>query len=210
MKSYKKVPRHIGIIPDGNRRWAQGRGMGKQEGYRYGVVPGVGLFGQLREAGVREASFFGFTQDNTKRPAEQKEAFSQACVEAVRQIGRLDADILVLGNADSPAFPGELREFAGRRVQCGKGGINVNFLINYDWKWDLKTALRTGSIASHLLPRMELIIRWGGRRRLSGFLPVQSVYADIYVLEELWPDYCPEHFWQAMDWYQTCDTTLGG
>jgi undecaprenyl diphosphate synthase len=65
-------------------------------------------------------------------------------------------------------------------------------------------------LASADVSRIDLVVRWGGRRRLSGFLPVQSVYADFYVVDDLWPDYKPEHFYAALEWYQTQDVTLGG
>ena len=55
-----------------------------------------------------------------------------------------------------------------------------------------------------------MVIRCGGMRRLSGFLPVQSVYADFFVVDELWPDFKPQHFFDAMQWYQHQDPTLGG
>ena len=57
---------------------------------------------------------------------------------------------------------------------------------------------------------MDMIIRWGGMRRLSGFLPIQSVYADFYVEDKLWPDFAPEDFQKALDWYGRQDVTLGG
>jgi len=65
-------------------------------------------------------------------------------------------------------------------------------------------------IASRDISRVDLIIRWGGRRRLSGFLPVQSIYSDFYVLDDLWPDFKKEHFYEAMQWYENQDVTLGG
>lgn len=65
-------------------------------------------------------------------------------------------------------------------------------------------------IKSKDISRVDLIIRWGGRRRLSGFLPVQSIYADFYIIDDLWPDFKPEHFWQALEWYDQQDVTLGG
>jgi undecaprenyl diphosphate synthase len=65
-------------------------------------------------------------------------------------------------------------------------------------------------IQSSDVSRIDLIIRWGGRRRLSGFLPVQSVYSDIYVVDDYWPDFKPEHFFAALDWYDKQDITLGG
>ena len=57
---------------------------------------------------------------------------------------------------------------------------------------------------------MDMIIRWGGMRRLSGFLPIQSVYADFYVEEKLWPDFAETDFYEALDWYGRQDVTLGG
>ncbi|MGB3933258.1 MAG: undecaprenyl diphosphate synthase family protein, partial [bacterium] len=56
----------------------------------------------------------------------------------------------------------------------------------------------------------DLIIRWGGRRRLSGFLPVQSIYADFYVVDAYWPDFKAEHLFDALEWYSKQDITLGG
>jgi undecaprenyl diphosphate synthase len=65
-------------------------------------------------------------------------------------------------------------------------------------------------IASADISRIDLIVRWGGGRRLSGFLPVQSIYADFYVIDELWPDFSIDQFHEALEWYQEQDVTLGG
>lgn len=207
---YKRIPRHIGIIPDGNRRWAEQNGLHKKEGYRHGIDPGFRLYELLLEHGVSEATFYGFTKDNNKRAPEQRAEFVQACVDAVELLAGRDANLLVIGNTASAVFPAELLPYANRRVRFGKGAINLNFLVNYDWEWDLKTALKHGEIASHDIPRVDLLIRWGGRRRLSGFLPVQSVYADFFIVDEYWPDFKEQHFHDAMQWYQDCDVTLGG
>jgi len=115
-----------------------------------------------------------------------------------------DANLMVIGNTDSPLFPKELLPFANKRVLFGKGLININFLVNYGWKWDLMNN------ASKAIPRIDLIIRWGGRRRLSGFLPIQSVYADFYVIDDLWPNFKRNHLDEALLWYQNQDITLGG
>ncbi len=85
----------------------------------------------------------------------------------------------------------------------------MNLLVNYDWQWDLD-GLRTGELRSDDVSRLDLIVRWGGGRRLSGFLPVQSVYADFYVQDDLWPDFKPVHFEQALEWFTVQDQTLGG
>lgn len=210
-KMFKRIPAHIGIIPDGNRRWAVREGLDKKDGYQKGLPPGLRLFELMAKHGVGEATFYGFTRDNNKRALPQREAFTRACVGAVELLKNHGANLLVIGNDKSPVFPDELKDYANKRVVLKDGGMNVNFLVNYDWEWDLKTALTTGGkIASMQIPRIDLIIRWGGRRRLSGFLPVQSVYADFYILDELWPDFEDEHFLDALRWYQDCDVTRGG
>ncbi|HYG56203.1 MAG TPA: undecaprenyl diphosphate synthase family protein, partial [Burkholderiales bacterium] len=60
------------------------------------------------------------------------------------------------------------------------------------------------------IPRIDLVVRWGGRCRLSGFLPIQCAYADIFVIEALWPDMREEQFLEALRWYERQDVTLGG
>ncbi len=68
--------------------------------------------------------------------------------------------------------------------------MKVNLLVNYGGEWDLD-GLRQGAIRSQDVSRLDLIVRWGGGRRLSGFLPVQAVYADFYVVDDYWPDFRP-------------------
>src|SRR5674476_547549 len=94
----KMFPKHIAVIPDGNRRWAISNGLKKSEGYAHGLSPGIALFDQCLALGVREVTFYGFTSDNTKRPAEQTKAFQKACIDAVEEIRARDASILVVGN----------------------------------------------------------------------------------------------------------------
>lgn len=219
MKNFKRLPQHIGIIPDGNRRWAQNQGLEKQDGYKFGVQPGFELYDLCLELGIKEMTFYGFTVDNTKRPPIQIKAFQKACVDSVESLANRDADLLVVGNTQSPLFPKELLPYS-KRTRFGRGLMKVNFLVNYGWNWDLNHSLKSGGanlndnlvkgIASSDISRIDLIIRWGGRRRLSGFLPIQSIYADFYVLDEMWPDYNIEQVYKALDWYQGQDVTLGG
>ena len=212
-----RLPEHVGIIPDGNRRWSEQNGMSKEKGYEKGIDPGLTLLRLCQQTGIKEVTYYGFTTDNTKRPAEQKRAFTDACIKAVEILSAEDASLLVLGNTDSLSFPKELIPFTKRRT-FGKGGIKVNFLVNYGWEWDLNLLKMADSAQKNIInninssevSRIDLIIRWGGCRRLSGFLPVQSIYADLYVLDDYWPDFKPEHFYQALSWYQEQDVTLGG
>ena len=112
---------------------------------------------------------------------------------------------MVVGDRSSEQFPAELAAFNERRGD----GIKVNLLMNYGWEWDL-SGLKTGAVRSIDVSRLDLIVRWGGGRRLSGFLPVQSVYADFYVVDAFWPDFEDVHFRQSLAWYGEQDQTLGG
>jgi undecaprenyl diphosphate synthase len=137
-------------------------------------------------------------------------------------LAKRDASLLVVGDYTSSFFPQELVEFTKRKT-FGKGLIRINFLVNYGWKWDIGqvakiTPATSGrripnllkAVASSDVSRIDLIIRWGGRRRLSGFLPLQTIYSDFYVIDEMWPDFKPEQFYEALRWYETQDVTLGG
>lgn len=217
LKYIMRIPKHIGVIPDGNRRWAVENGLEKDEGYLHGIDPGLELFKLCQKLGVKEITYYGFTTDNTKRPSYQKEAFIDACIKSVELIANEDCEILVMGNSDSPVFPEELKKYT-KRTKSGKGGILVNFLVNYGWEWDLnqlkscdiKRKNIYDNIQSKDISRIDLLIRWGGRRRLSGFLPVQSVYSDMYIIDDLWPNFNESHFLNALNWYNDQDVTLGG
>ncbi|MEG0005504.1 MAG: undecaprenyl diphosphate synthase family protein, partial [Clostridium sp.] len=184
----------------------------------HGLDPGLRSYRACRDKGVREVTFYGFTTDNAKRPAMQKEAFITACVAATRMLLQEGASVLVVGNESSPIFPKELLPYT-KRTKGKEGEIRANILVNYGWHWDLthiagkekvtKNNLHEAIMSSDV-SRLDLIIRWGGRRRLSGFLPVQSIYADFFVVDDYWPDFKEEHVNDALKWYDTQDITLGG
>jgi len=200
-----RIPHHIGFIPDGNRRWASDHGLPKGAGYAHGINPGLQLYEKCKDYGVDEISIYGFTQDNTRRPTIQKQAFSDACVRFGLDVAGRGAALLVVGDETSTQFPAALKPFRQRRG----AGMKVNLLVNYGWEWDL-AGLKNGGLRSSGVSRLDLIVRWGGGCRLSGFLPVQSVYADFYVRDEYWPDFEARHFDHALDWFSKQDQTLGG
>ena len=208
-----RIPKHVGIIPDGNRRYSVKNGKEKNEGYQFGLEPGVKAVRMAKKYGIKELTFYGFTTDNCRRPVAQVEAFQKACIAAIElTLADNDVEVLVVGDSDSKFFPAELKKYL-TPYAAGNPKLRVNFLVNYGWKWDLK-GINGGHIANDLqssaISRIDMIIRWGGMRRLSGFLPVQSVYSDFYVVDDLWPDYQNEHFDEAIGWYQKQDVTLGG
>lgn len=212
-----RIPKHIAVIPDGNRRWAKSIGIEKHEGYNHGLDPGLLFLKLCKKYGVEEVTYYGFTTDNCKRPKTQVEAFSKACVDAVNLIKDENVSLLVVGNSKSNCFPKELLPYTSR-TNSDSGEIKVNFLVNYGWEWDLGSMNTDSqnrksiydSLHSRDVSKIDLIIRLGGRQRLSGLLPIQSVYADIFCLDDMWPDFTEDHFLASLDWYNTQDVTLGG
>lgn len=198
-----RTPNHIGIIPDGNRRWATGNGLKKEEGYHHGLAPGLKLLRAARGRGIKELTYYGFTADNCKRPKEQVTAFSSACVRAVELMEGEGVCVQVVGNTASRCFPSALLPYTERKNADGK--MRVNLLVNYGWEWDVKNGW-----LSRAIPRIDMVIRWGGMCRLSGFLPLQTVYSDFYVVKDLWPDFQEKHLDDALSWYCKQDVTLGG
>lgn len=195
---------HIGIIPDGNRRWATQNGFRKENGYEHGLLPGLQLLRVAKQRGIKELTYYGFTVDNCKRPKEQVEAFKNACCNAVKLIEKEDVSLYVCGNTKSSCFPSQLLPYTEKH-HLSEDKMRVNFLVNYGWEWDVKNGWLSKEI-----PRIDMVIRWGGMRRLSGFLPLQTVYSDFYVVDDLWPQFQEEHLDKALEWYAHQDVTLGG
>lgn len=220
LEKLSNIPKHIGIIPDGNRRWAQERGMPKEKGYLPGMDGGLKFIDFCRELGVEEISIYGFTKENTKRPAVQVKEFREVCGMVGKALIHSGTSFLAVGDGNSNIFPDELRPYALKR---SPGDIKVNLLVNYSWQWDLFAAIEEArrnpsityssamnALGSRDVSRIDLVLRWGGRNRLSGFLPIQSAYADFFSLPSYWPDATMEEFISALEWYQKQDPTRGG
>lgn len=199
-----RTPSHLGIIPDGNRRWAAQHGLNKEDGYEHGLLPGVKLLRTAKTRGIKELTYYGFTVDNCKRPKEQVAAFSDACYKAVKLIENEDVTVRVVGNTNSQCFPSAMLPYT-KAENSPEDKMRVNILVNYGWEWDMKNGW-----ASKQIPRIDMVIRWGGMCRLSGFLPIQTVYSDFYIVKDLWPDFKDKHLNDALDWYKRQDITLGG
>ncbi len=214
-----RIPAHVGIIPDGNRRWAQARGLPKSAGYDHGIEPARRLNEFIWDLGVQEVSAYVFTKENLHRPRDQVAAFRAAFAAFLGWARDQDISVLLVGDTRSPSFPAEFARLAVPDHDRASRR-RLNLLVNYSWTWDVGEAARAiaagkagdplDHVGSRHVARIDLVVRWGGRSRLSGFLPLQSAYADLYVVDALWPDFAPEQFHDALRWYSGQDVTLGG
>jgi undecaprenyl diphosphate synthase len=90
--------------------------MSKEKGYATGLEPGLAVFKLCEQISIKEITYYGFTMDNNKRPTIQRQAFTEACVNAVTMLTQENASLLVVGNSESPMFPNELSSYTTRKT----------------------------------------------------------------------------------------------
>jgi undecaprenyl diphosphate synthase len=206
----KRMPIHLCVIPDGNRRWAKAKGLIASEGHkRAGSYEHIkDLFECARKEGVKYLSFWGFSTENWKRDKKETDEIFKLVLKAVkewrkeafdnkirfRHIGRGDRmpKELVL---EIEKLEKETREFSD---------FNVNLCLDYGGRDEIvravNRALKFGlrevdeSKFSELLdtnsiPEPDLVIRTGKEQRLSGFMPFQTVYSELYFSDVHFPDF---------------------
>jgi undecaprenyl diphosphate synthase len=205
-----QVPRHIGIIMDGNGRWARRRGKPASYGHRAGVRTIKRVLDACEKLGVRVLSIYAFSTENWSRPRAEVRAlmrlFHETMQREIEEMHRRGVRIVVSGRRDdlSPRMRDRIEE-AMRRTASNTNGV-LNVCLNYGGRAEIVDAVRKlvseGIAASEVdeeaissrmynpeLPDPDLIIRTAGERRVSNFLLWQGAYSEMLVSETLWPDY---------------------
>lgn len=216
---------HIAIIPDGNRRWAKVKGVSKREAYKRGIETFFKVLKAIEEENlpIKEVSIWGMSWDNyVKRSRDEIEElfslFNQYLDEGFRRLREIKErgryGVRFLGRLWN--LPQELREKIKeieRSFPYGKFDRNVNFLLLYGGLQEVydiaKKLVKTGKLPKDeeelkafsygIMPDVDIIIRTGGHKRLSGLLPLHSVYAEFFFLDKLWPDFTPEDLKAILD-----------
>lgn len=219
-KKVAVVPRHVGIIMDGNRRWARSRGLSVLEGHnraRLQTVPAI--VRHAFERGVEHLTLFAFSEENWNRDAGEVKGllglFVAALHEQLDEVAEAGARVRFLGRV--AAFPAEVREAARlaeeRTASNAKGFLNVCF--GYGGQQEIADAaasvVRSGVAADevtvelvrhHLyvpdVPDVDLVIRTSGEQRTSGFMLWRAAYAELYFCDKHWPDFAPVDFDEAL------------
>lgn len=224
-------PTHIVIIPDGNRRWGEQHGITREEAYRIGIEKIADVAGWCRDEGVRILTMWGFSTENFQRdPDEIRKLFSlfqNNLVEAVRRRGegeKYGVRVRFLGRTH--LFPKEIQGLFHEveRLTSDKKDYQLNLLLAYGGRAEIVDAVNAAlgegkkeldeqSISSHLytagIPDPDLVIRTSGEQRLSGLLPWQTAYSELYFSQKLWPDFTREDFSEAISFYEKTRRRFG-
>ncbi|MGC8473715.1 MAG: polyprenyl diphosphate synthase [Candidatus Dormibacteria bacterium] len=204
------LPAHIGIIMDGNGRWARQRGQRRTEGHRAGIRAIRRVMEAADRAGVHHLTLYAFSTENWSRPryevATLMRLFEQTLQEEVDELHQNGVRIRVIGRRErlSARLCRLVEEAEARTRENTRGALNV--AINYGGRAEIVDAVRSlaregqdlrqldeETLAAHLytagLPDPDLIIRTAGELRTSNFLIWQAAYAELYVTQTLWPDF---------------------
>lgn len=208
-----ELPKHVGIIMDGNGRWAKKRFMPRSLGHRAGIESLHNVVRECIRLGLDTLSVYAFSTENWKRPAiEVNTLFSLFIEFIVKEIDELDANgvrIIVLG--DLTAFPDRVRICMENAVErtMGNKGLSFCLCLNYGSRAEIVRAFRllaesgadpvsvdekavSDALYTAGLPELDLVIRTAGEQRLSNFMLWQAAYAEFVFTDTLWPDYGPE------------------
>jgi undecaprenyl diphosphate synthase len=225
-----RLPRHVGIIMDGNGRWAQARGKPRTEGHLEGVKAAKRVVAAAAESGLAYLSLYTFSTENWTRAQEEVSYL----MFLVRMYLRKEYDfyrqkgIRIIHSGDLERLPRdvvkEIEEVT--RDTAGFTGLTVNLSINYGGRDEIVRAflrfiargmpepLTIESFRAYLdhpeLPDPDLIIRSANERRLSNFLLWESAYAELYFSPKLWPDWSGEDLLEAIAEYGRRSRTFGG
>ncbi|MGV9340547.1 undecaprenyl diphosphate synthase family protein [Streptomyces sp. NPDC003688] len=194
------VPRHVGVIPDGTRRWSRLHGLPLTEGYLLAMRNLADITDLLLASRVRTVSVYMLSARNLLRPAEELaavfEAESRFCSVMLPEVLRRHGARAEVVGRDEGLPTGFRDALEGLRSIRGEGG-KVHLLVGYDGWDEVLTALRGASSVEEAKAALavpddvDLVIRTGGGALLSGFLPMQSQYAHIATVDALFNDLSP-------------------
>ena len=224
----RNVPLHVGFIMDGNGRWAAARGKSRNYGHLKGVQVLEPLVKRAIDRGIKVVSFYALSTENWSRPQTEVKRLLSLMMSALEKLLpkliknelrlKISGDISCL----DPRRIKKINSALEKTKDYKKGVVNICF--NYGSRSEILSAvnkaveagvkLTENDFSSLLytfdLPDVDMIIRTSGEQRLSNFLLWQSAYAELYFTPVMWPDFTPEEFDKAIEWYCGRDRRFGG
>ena len=230
------LPEHIGIIMDGNGRWAKKRALPRKYGHREGAKAFRKIVEYCDKIGLRYLTVYAFSTENWKRPKDEVDSIMQLLEQYIDEAfdHKNESDgVRTKFIGDMSALSPVLQEKI-KRIEAlgeGKSGLLVNVALNYGGRHELVHSMRAlaemvsdqkiapeeideAMVSDHLYtagqPDPDLIIRPSGEERLSNFLIWQAAYSEFVFMDVLWPDFKPEHLEEAIRIFNQRHRRFGG
>ena len=229
------IPEHIGIIMDGNGRWAKKRGLPRKAGHTAGAMTFRKIARYASEIGVKYLTVYAFSTENWNRPEDEVSAlmklFKQYLEEAIRDFSEENMRIKFLGEISG--FSPDLQELIRtiEKNSADRTGMTLNLAMNYGGRTEMVSAckkiaeaVKNGEISAEDItentisdnlytafqPDPDLIIRPSGEKRISNFMLWQAAYSEFVYLNILWPDFEPKHLDEAIEEFAKRNRRFGG
>ena len=229
------IPKHIGIIMDGNGRWAERRGLKRSDGHRAGAKTLEDITDYCSKIGVKFLTVYAFSTENWKRDKAEVDAIMELIYEYMSNmenlIGGKDCRIRVIGDRSRLSDKLNAKILEVEDYTKDRTGPTLNIALNYGGRDEILRAARLAAQAvsegkitadgidekymSSLMytgdnPEVDLIIRPSGEKRLSNFLLWQCAYSEFWFSNTCWPDFTPKHMRIAIAEYQKRNRRFGG
>jgi undecaprenyl diphosphate synthase len=230
-----KLPGHVAIIMDGNRRWARERRMPAIEGHRRGIVALREVTRAASDWGIPMMTVYGFSTENWKRDSTEISLLLDLCVyfaqSELAELKRNNVRVNVIGHYEQLPAPSRdaLDGLIEKTSECT--GLKLNLAVNYSGRSEVRDAVVSlardvqagrlapeaideARVASYLytanMPDPDMLIRPGGESRLSNFLLYQAAYTELLMTDVFWPDFGRDDFAAALAEYQRRQRRFGG
>lgn len=225
---FEVLPEHIGIIMDGNGRWAKKRGLPRTAGHKQGAETFRTISKECGRLGIKHATFYVFSTENWKRPKEEVDAimrlFKQYLLEAKEDITAAGNNKLrFIGLKDG--IPDDILTLMEEAEEDTKNntGCDIALAVNYGGREEIvnavnkliadgKTEITEEDISQNIytVPDCDLIIRPSGEQRLSNFLLWQAAYSEFWYSDVMWPDFSVQDLYKALSDFENRNRRFGG
>lgn len=225
------TPKHVGIILDGNGRWATARGQERTAGHEAGADNIVRIARYAQEKGISVLSLYVFSTENWKRSQQEVSALMRLLVRFFKvyidEFMQRHVQLRVMGDIRRLPFATRQSVKMGIEKTAENDGVVLNIGLNYGGRDEIARAARRAmedGISSEAmtsdvleryldtagLPPVDLLIRTGGEKRLSNFMLWQLAYTEFYFTDTLWPDFKPADLDRAIEWFGQRNRRFGG
>ena len=226
------LPRHVGIIMDGNGRWAEARGLSRVEGHRVGADSVRDITRAARQVGLEAITLYAFSSQNWQRPAEEVGALMDLLREYLlgERAEIMDNDIRLDAIGDVEKLPALVRDplDALRRDSAQNKSMTLTLALSYGGRESIARAVAAIArdfaagqltavdvdtvnryLPTHRLPPLDLLIRTSGEQRISNFMLWELAYAELVFSDVLWPDFRRQQLYAALEEYARRERRFG-
>lgn len=226
-----RLPQHVGIIMDGNGRWAKKRNLPRSFGHKAGMESLKKIVEESNNIGIKYLTVYAFSSENWKRPKNEISFLMNLLVTYLRkeinELNENNVKIMTIGKIEHLPDIAFKELIKAKEITKKNTGLVLTLALNYGFRDDILNAIKKiisydiqiegiteevikQNLSTYFLPDPDLIIRTSNEFRLSNFMMFEVSYSELYFADVLWPDFTVKDFHEAIISYQNRDRRYGG